>query len=102
MSGVGTMLKSLIGTLDIPEQPGCNCDELRERMDDLGVEGCRKQRETLIATLRHNAAHIQWLAKATAIGPAITSGLAFKVNPLDPIPGLFDEAVRLTELQEKH
>lgn len=30
---------------------------------------------------------------------AAMTGLAFKVNPLDPIPGLFEEAIRRAEVK---
>jgi hypothetical protein len=96
-TGPGTEFKSLIDSLKIPEPEGCDCEALRLEMDTLGVEGCKRERERLLAAIRQNAGKVSWLAKVTAIGPAVLSGLAFTVNPLEVTGSLFDEAVRQAE-----
>lgn len=99
---VGTIFKSLIDGLGIDSAEGCNCEALRIEMDLLGVDGCKQQRARLISSLRKNAEKVSWLAKVKAIPPALASGLAFRVDPFDPIPGLFDEAVRRAEEKSTH
>jgi hypothetical protein len=97
---VGTNLKKLIDSLGVEGSPGCNCESLRLEMDRLGIAGCLRERARLIAALRESAESVSWLSKLKAAGPAVWSGLVFKVNPADPIPGLFDEAVRMANDQK--
>jgi len=66
---VGTNFKSLVDGLGVAPVEGCNCEALRDEMDCLGLPGCIRK----------------------AAGPAVWHGLAFTVDPRDPIPGLFDE-----------
>ena len=66
-----------------------------EWMDTLGVEGCKRDRELLIERIKENA-------KEYGIWDQLTAGVnwlahPFPVNPLDPVPGLFDEAIRRAE-----
>lgn len=95
MEPVGTILKNLIESLHIPEQEGCACPQIQAAMDTLGIEGCLRERDSLISALRENAGGVSLWSKLKAITPAIVGGLTFKVNPLDPAPGLFDEAIHL-------
>lgn len=95
---VGGNFKQLASSLGIAPSC-CDCKKLMKQMDRLGAKGCREHRERLIERLRANAKTVPWLQKLLAVAPAIWNGLSFKVNPLDPIPGLFDEAVRRTETQ---
>ena len=90
----GTALFNLLHELGVDPQQSCNCAELAEVMDDLGVEGCRKVRGQLIAKIKRNARRYGWKDFAKAAFRAIKLGLAFKINPLDPVPDLFDEAMR--------
>lgn len=96
---VGTNLKSLIDSLRIEQPDGCDCEGMREQMDEMGLEWCRRHRAEIIEAVRQNAKEVRWLSKIAAAGPALWSGLAFNVNPLDPVPGLVDEAIRITEAQ---
>jgi orotate phosphoribosyltransferase len=98
--GPGTELKTLIDSLQIAEAAGCSCGVLRAEMDTLGVEGCQRHRERLIHKIRESSTRVSWLSRLKAVGPAVWSGLAFVVNPFDPIPGLFDEAVRRAQEKE--
>ncbi len=100
LSGPGTEFRKLIEALKIQAPLGCSCAVLESRMNGLGVHGCLHNREQLLDDIKKNAAKVSWLAKLLAVGPALISGLAFKVDPLDPIPGLFDEAVRLAVEKE--
>lgn len=101
--GPGTELKGILAGLGI--QPGrqCDCNARAVQMDRWGVSGCREHREEIIGWLRTNQGRWGWREKVTAAARAVTSGLAFRLNPVDPYPGLVDEAIRraaVRELQE--
>ena len=100
-AGPGSEFKALANSLGIANAKGCDCEAIRREMDQLGVDGCRRDRDRLIASIRENAAKVSWLQKAMAVVPALLTGIAFVVDPLDPVPGLFDEAVRLAEEKQK-
>jgi hypothetical protein len=74
-------------------------------MDMLGPAWCRENKDKLVEQIKANAGKWGWTEKmaniATASWKSITTGLALKINPLDPIPGLFDEAVRRAEVEER-
>ena len=88
----GTELVRLIRSLGLHGEAGCGCGSLAARMDAWGVEGCDLRREEILARLRGNAAKLGWLDWLRAGGSAALQGLA--LNPLDPAPGLLDEAMR--------
>lgn len=92
---VGTRLHDVILSLGIKPKPNCGCRALMLEMDNLGVKGVAEKREHYADALRKRADKFgvaTWIAAGTA---AVLSGLAFKINPLDPMPGLLDEAIRL-------
>lgn len=95
--GPGTELKKILESLGITPDPTCDCRRRANDMDIMGVEGCRDNREMIIGWLREGQDRWGWKDKFPAIGKAIWSGLAFKLNPLDPFPGLVDEAIRRAE-----
>lgn len=95
--GPGTELKALLASLGLTPPGGCGCDDLAARMDAWGVAGCRERREDILARLRANAAKVGWLAKLKAGALAVAVGLAFRLDPRDPYPGLLDEAIRRAE-----
>lgn len=74
---------------------GCGgCQGLRKRMDRWGPAGCRDRREQILARLRRAYRELTPAETAAAAWHALWSGLAFKVDPRDPAPGLLDEALR--------
>lgn len=91
----GTELNMLLQSLRLRPKKDCECREVMEWMDHIGVEGCKRDRDLLIARINQNAmeygvwdqltAGINWMARP------------FPVNPLDPVPGLFAEAIRRAE-----
>jgi hypothetical protein len=105
--GPGTELKRILDSLGIQAPENCGCRATMRAMDDLGVEGCRDQFELIVAKIRENAEKWGWgklsgLAKLPAAGlKAILSGLAFRVNPLDPIPGVVEQAILAAEADPK-
>lgn len=67
------------------------------RMNHWGVSGCRANRAKIVAHLRSAYKAASYVELAKAAGKAVTTGLAFRINPLDPIGSIIDEAIRLAE-----
>lgn len=95
--GPGTQLKLLLQSLGFIQGDGCSCLARMETMDTWGLEGCRTNREAIIAWLRSEQANRGWVEKVKAGALAVKSGLVLRLNPLDPAPGLVDEALRRWE-----
>lgn len=91
--GPGTELKRLLSSLGI-QAANCACNDRARQMDAWGVAGCKENRETILAWLRQEQARRGWRDKLKAAALAVSSGLAFRLDPLDPAAGLLDEALR--------
>lgn len=94
--GVGTELKRLLRELGFPSD-GCGpCSKLANYLDSIGVERCAQDdvRAEMIGRLREQQREANLAAYLRAGARAIASGLAFKLDPFDPAPGLYDEALR--------
>ncbi len=63
-------------------------------MDAWGPDGCRRHRTEIVLWLRDEAAQRSWWDKAKAGALAIGSGLAFHLDPMDPLGSIVDEAIR--------
>lgn len=96
-NGPGTELKKLLESLGVNAGPTCDCRKRANDMDIMGIEGCKENREIIIGWLREGQERWGWKDKMKAAAKAVQTGLAFKLNPLDPFPGLVDEAIRLAE-----
>lgn len=92
--GPGTQLHSLLAVLGITPQSGCGCEGLAGEMDRGGVGWCKDNRDRIIAHLKEQADQRSWLEWARAGVRFVASGLAFKLDPLDPFGSLVDEAIR--------
>lgn len=122
--GPGTELKALIASLGINPGPSCDCNAMARQMDEWGVEGCREHFDEIVDRIKQNQARWGWQesieenAKQEAgeeapkggwkLGDtiragwkAVTSGLAFKINPLDPIPSLVKMAIHKAEVKNE-
>lgn len=144
--GPGTELKKMLASIGINPAPSCDCNKKALQMDVWGVEGCRKEFDTIVKWMNEGAPKWGWEAPIKAaideaptdevpayelldIQPvggnppetavdtdekgevknedkpslvkvamlAVKEGLAFKVNPKDPFPGLVREAIRRAE-----
>jgi hypothetical protein len=71
-----------------------------ERMDLWGVEGCKRNRELAIRWLREGAPRWGWRERIAIAAKAVRTGLAFKLDPRDPYPGLVDEAIHREEQRQ--
>jgi hypothetical protein len=100
-AGPGTELKTLLAGMGITEASGCNCGSKAALMDAWGVEGCRSRQPEIVAWLAEQQKARGWGATLAAGLKAITSGLAFSLDPLDPLGSLVDEAIRRAEGKEK-
>ncbi len=92
-SGPGTELHRLLESVGIKAQ-GCGCMDVAADMDRLGVAGCRKNRDKLVAYLKAQADKRSWWEKVKAAGLAVATGLAFRLDPADVFGSLVDEAIR--------
>jgi hypothetical protein len=99
--GPGTELKKLIAELGIKGWSGCGCEGLAAEMDRLGVSGVRERLDHYDALLREKAGEVGLVDKLRAAGNAVLSGLAFRLDPRDPYPGLIEEACRRAEAAAK-
>jgi hypothetical protein len=95
--GPGTELRSILESLRLSELPGCGCKSKTRQMDRWGVEGCREHFEEIVGWMREGYEKAGWIPKAKAAVFAATSGLALKLNPLDPFPSLVQEAILRAE-----
>jgi len=66
-------------------------------MDCWGVAGCRRHRDTIIGWLRQGLTGVSWPRLVAMAAQALGAGLALKLDPLDPCPGLVDEAILRAE-----
>lgn len=98
--GPGTVLKELFLSIDIIPKFDCDCESLLREMNKLGVEGCRRERERLVAGLKLNAHHYTWIDRIRAAQRIAQSELVLRIDITDPIGWLFDEAVRRYEVIE--
>ena len=98
-SGPGTELAAIFQQIAVKNKPGCGCKAIAKEMNRLGVAGCREHREELLAKLKENYDLYGLTDKLIAAFKTVTSGLASKINPLDPLGSLLDEAIRRAESQ---
>lgn len=126
--GPGHELHLLLDRVGIRPQEGCGCINRMRQMDRWGVAGCEQNREVIAGWLRDNAERWGWGRPADAIAAAqpqmgadgqplppvkqmsfrdklgivartVASGMAFKINPLDPFSSLTDMAISAAKAQ---
>jgi hypothetical protein len=93
--GVGTELKHLFAKLGIASWNGCGCNNLADLFDRQGPEWCHDHFDQILGMLKTRSAQLGWRSKISAAALSFTTGLAFKINPLNPLDGLLKEAIRL-------
>ena len=95
--GPGSQLWKIFSSLGIKHKADCSCLLLADIMNDLGPSGCREQREQLLKLMKKNKKKYGWSEFVTAGVKSLTTGMIFKVNPADPLPGLLDLAISRAE-----
>jgi hypothetical protein len=98
--GVGFELTKLYKSLGINPPENCTCRALSVRMDELGPAGCREQEDELIKAMEENAAKYKWTDTLKAGFKAIGKGLAFKINPANPLRSCLRIAIERTEADD--
>lgn len=93
----GTTLEQMLNTMSIYPSADCPCIEHMEQMDEWGVEGCRLNRATILGWLEHGYRQWGWGAVIWYAAKGLMSGLAFKLNPFNPIPSLVDLSIKYAE-----
>jgi hypothetical protein len=108
--GVGTQLKKILEGLNIEEKPNCTCKARMIEMDRMGIALCEEHLDRIVQMLRENAPAWGWTGRLTDIFKpgianaaikAFLSGLAFKIDPTDPFPGLVREAIKRAKKEEE-
>lgn len=99
--GPGTELTKMLRGLGVNPAAGCDCKAKARKMDEWGIEGCKANRDLIVGWMREGVGRWGWSDRLKAAAMAVTSGLAFKLDVLDPFPSLIDEAIRRAEEQER-
>lgn len=95
--GPGTELRRLLKEIGVSDAGCGGCGSFAAEMDRWGVEGCRARRDEIAARLREQAKARGWKVLLSAAWSTAVSGLAFALNPLDPLGSLVDEVIRRAE-----
>jgi hypothetical protein len=98
--GPGTELKRLLESLGVHNVENCSCRERMEEMNRWGVAGCKERRNEIVDWMREGAPRFGWSVVVGAAFKAVTLGLAFKLDWLDPFPAIADEAILRAEKLE--
>lgn len=94
--GPGTELHDILESIGIKPPLTCECFQRMTAMNDWGIDGSIAHRDEIIAWMRDGQVNWGWREKMLAAGKAITTGLAFNINWLDPFPGLVDLSIERT------
>lgn len=96
-TGPGTELKAILASCGVWPDKACTCNSFAKRMDAWGPEKCRANRNYIIEWVKAQQRKRGWTQTLTAGLGALVNGVAFKVNPLDPVPSLVDLAIERAE-----
>lgn len=100
--GPGEELHALLESIDIypNQEQTCPCLVRARIMNVWGVDGCRNHFSLIVSWLEKDKDNYGWTTQLKAAANAVKTGLAFKINWLDPFPDLIDEAIRRAEVKE--
>lgn len=98
--GPGTELARYLRQMGIAAGAGCDCKAKQATMDQWGVAGCRERRATIVEWITEGAPRWGWVERIKAAALAITTGLAWKLDPLDPFGSLVDLAIETAAQKE--
>jgi hypothetical protein len=97
-NGPGSQLWRLLQSIGVEHTATCPCLDWAERMNAWGPKGCRLARAEIITHMQASAANYGWGDLTKAATKALTTGLAWRLNPLDPYGSLLAEAIRLSDV----
>jgi hypothetical protein len=92
-AGRGTHLRALLASIGL-RPTGCRCNEGVRLMDAWGVQGCLERREEIVAWLKGEYDRLGWGRRLVAAARAVTTGLAFRIDPADAVGSVVDEVIR--------
>ena len=98
--GPGTELARFLRQIGIAAGAGCDCKAKQATMDQWGVAGCRERRELIVGWVTEGAPRWGWAERLKAIALAVTTGLAWKLDPADPYGSLVDLAIDTAAAKE--
>lgn len=98
--GPGTELKHIMASIGVNPTPTCGCNSKAMQMDMWGVDECEKQFDTIVEWLRKGAPNWGWAERMRIAANAGLTGLAFKVNWVDPFPGIVRLAIDRARARE--
>jgi hypothetical protein len=99
--GPGTEMQAMLKEIGVEAKPNCGCKAMAQRMDMLGPDGCRKEREQIVKSISENAEKWSWYERVQIAAKMAVSGVAWKLSPLDPYGSLFDVALARAEAKER-
>jgi hypothetical protein len=88
---VGDELAKLLTQYGLSAKSSCSCKSWAGKMNEWGVEGCRKHRAEIIAHLNEAYHAATWWDTFRAAGNAVMKDLPLTLG------GMVDEAIRRTE-----
>lgn len=97
----GTKLKQMFAEVGAnPDtEDKCGCKELAEWMDDIGINGCKKFRESTAFKIKQNFEKLSEEEKQEFAVRAMTSSWAAVIDPTDLFGSMIDEAIRRAEAE---
>lgn len=99
--GPGAEMKNLLDSIGITVRLGCKCKEMMRNMDVWGADGCKLKKDHIIMVMEESAQQYNWkdYVVAAALSALILNVqvIGFKINPLNPFPGLVDIAIYRAE-----
>jgi len=98
--GVGFELEQIYKSMGITPPANCTCRALAKRMNELGPDGCRQHQDDLVKAMEKNAEQYKWTDTIHAGIRAVKTGLAFQINPLDPLRSCLKLAIKRTEADD--
>ncbi|WP_425618024.1 hypothetical protein NA78x_001717 [Anatilimnocola sp. NA78] len=91
--GPGTELKKLLASVGLTDFSGCGCASKIAQMNRWGVEGCRQHIDQICGWIEEAKRKAGWREQLKAATLATANGLAFKLDPRDPIRSLVELAI---------
>lgn len=88
VTGPGTELKKLLAANGYATTKGCGCKDKTMQMNRMGVDGCRKNLETIIDWLVDSAKKAGWLERLAVSSPGVSSWARREIR------GMIEEAIK--------